>query len=162
MLRLLMSGEGRAALFRETLRSGTVAGLAMMPFAAVFRMFDLRINEYGRKTLELIVGVVSPQLHNVLNFAQHMIISWIAAVPLLMLLANITGRRARILAGVVYGGVFYVALNSLALPLAFGDPTPWTLGFSTVLPSLVVHVVYGAVVAWMARPILGAQSRAMR
>lgn len=152
MTSLLASGEGRAALLRETLRSGTVAGLAMVPFGAVFRMFDLRINEYGRKTLELIVGVVSPQLHNVLNFVQHMIISWIAAVPLLLLLVHVTPRRSRLVIGVVYGAVFYVALNSLALPFAFGDPTPWTLGFDTIYPSLVVHVVYGGVIGWMARP----------
>lgn len=140
-----------AAIIRETLRTGTVAGLAMIPFAAVFRSLDLRINEYGRKTLALLVGDVSPPLHTILTFVQHLVISWAAAVPLLLLLGLIDRRRDRLLAGTVYGGVFYVAVNSLALPVVFGDPTPWALGFSTVYPSLVVHLVYGLVIALMAR-----------
>ncbi len=156
---LLSSREGRIALIRESLRSGTVAGLAMVPFAAVFRMYDLRINEYGRKTLDLLVGDVSPQLHNVLNFAQHMIISWIAAAPLILLSTRLVDRRARLVAGAVYGAVFYVAVNSLALPFAFGDPTSWQLGISTVYPSLVVHVVYGFCVALVARPLPAEPSR---
>ena len=115
------------ALAREALRTGTIAGLAMIPFAALFRIFGLRINEYGRKTLELLVGEVASPLHDLLTFVQHMIISW----------------------------VVYVAVNSLALPLAFGDPTPWQLGAGTVYPSLAVHLVYGLVLAWVARAAPG-------
>jgi hypothetical protein len=44
----------------------------------------------------------------------------------------------------------YVVLNAWALPLAFGDPAPWRLGFDVVYPSLVVHLVYGAVLGWLA------------
>ena len=53
----------------------------------------------------------------------------------------------------VYGAGFYVAVNSLALPLAFGDPTPWRLGFTVVYPSLVIHLAYGFTVALFARPV---------
>ena len=139
------------ALVREALRAGTAAGLAMVPFAALFRFFDLRVNEYGRKTLQLLVGDVAPLPGFALTLAQHLVISWVAAVPLLLLLAGVSGRGARLSAGAVYGAGFYVAVNSLALPIAFGDPTPWQLGFATVAPSLVVHVVYGLVVAITAR-----------
>ena len=38
-------------LGRASVRAGTAAGLAMIPFAAVFRARGLRVNEYGRKTL---------------------------------------------------------------------------------------------------------------
>jgi uncharacterized membrane protein YagU involved in acid resistance len=143
---------GRVRLIREVLRAGTVAGLAMVPFAAVFRGLGLRVNEYGRKTLELIVGSVSPPVHHVLTFIQHIAISWVVAVPLILLLGRISRKRDRILVGLGYGAAFYVAVNSLALPLAFGDPTPWRLGFAVVYPSLSIHLVYGLTVAVLVRP----------
>jgi uncharacterized membrane protein YagU involved in acid resistance len=138
-------------VLRETLRTGTIAGLAMIPFAALFRSFGLRVNEYGRKTLALAVGDVAPPLHTVLTFAQHLLISWVAALPLLLALRFVPTRRARVLTGAVYGAGFYVVMNSLALPLAFGDPTPWQLGFETVYPSLFIHLVYGVAIGLVAR-----------
>jgi len=139
-------------LAREALRSGIVAGLAMIPFAALFRALDLRVNEYGRKTLELLVGDVSGPLQYLLTFGQHLAISCMAAVPLLLLLDHVASRGTRLFVGTVYGAIFYVAINSLALPFAFGDLTPWELGFATVYPSLTIHLVYGFVVALVARP----------
>ena len=136
----------------EALRSGTIAGLAMIPFAAVFRFCGLRINEYGRKTLELLVGDVAPPLHVLLTLVQHLVISWVVAVPLLWLVRGMGDRRARVLVGTTYGAAFYVAVNSFALPFAFGDPTPWALGFAAVYPSLVIHLVYGFAVALTASP----------
>jgi uncharacterized membrane protein YagU involved in acid resistance len=135
---------------RGALRAGTAAGLAMIPFAAFFRSRGLRINEYGRKTLELVVGDVAPPLQHVLTFVQHMIISWTAAMPFLLLLPHMPGRDARVAAGAAYGAGFYVVMNSLALPLAFGDPTPWQLGWATVYPSLTIHLIYGVVLALVA------------
>lgn len=146
------AGDQIAWLIREALRTGTVAGLAMIPFAAVFRAKGLRINAYGAKTLALFVGDVSPPLHYLLTFVQHMVISWLVAVPLLLFIGRFARRRDRVLVGVAYGAAFYVAVNSFALPFAFGDPTPWRLGIDTVYPSLVVHFVYGAVMGLLARP----------
>ena len=139
-------------LLRATLRSGTAAGLAMVPPAALFRALGLRVNEYGRKTLELLVGDVASPLRDILMFAQHLLISWVAAVPLLLVLGRIADRRQRVLLGALYGAGFYVVMNSLALPFAFGDPTPWQLGAMTVLPSLAIHLVYGLVLGLMAAP----------
>jgi len=137
-------------LIRDALRSGTVAGLAMIPFGALFRVFGLRINEYGRKTLAVVVGEVPPPLNILLTFIQHLVISWVVAVPLLLLLDRVADRRTRVFLGVVYGAAFYTLVNSLALPFAFGDATPWQLGLDAVYPSLAVHLIYGAVVALMA------------
>jgi uncharacterized membrane protein YagU involved in acid resistance len=123
----------------------------MIPFAAAFRLLGLRVNEYGRKTLEWIVGDLSGPHQLILTLVQHLVISWIAAAPLLLLLPALADRRARLLAGAAYGAAFYVAFNSFALPLAFGDPTPWQLGLATVYPSLFIHLVYGLTVAAMAR-----------
>ena len=153
--------DTRMALIRDTLRSGTVAGLAMIPVGALFRVFGLRINEYGRKTLALIVGEVRPPLNILLTFIQHLLISWVVAVPLLLLLDRIADRRTRVLVGVVYGAAFYGIVNSLALPFAFGDPTPWQLGLDAVYPSLVVHLIYGAAVSLMAGPINTVNPRAI-
>ncbi len=133
-----------------SLRAGIAAGLAMIPFAAVFRARGLRINEYGRKTMELLVGPTEPPLEQILSFVQHMAISIGAAWPLLLFLRRIDGRATRVAIGAAYGTGFYVAVNSLALPALFGDPTPWQLGFATVYPSLVVHLVYGVVLALLA------------
>ena len=141
---------GRAWLVRETLRSGTLAGLAMIPFAAVFRARGLRINEYGRKTLELVVGDVPPGLHDVLTLVQHVVISWILAVPFLLVVRGVRDRGRAALLGAAYGAAMYLLLNAWALPVAFGDPTPWQLGFDTVYPSLVVHLVYGTALGWLA------------
>jgi hypothetical protein len=137
---------------RETLRIGTLAGLAMIPFAVVFRAKGLRINEYGRKTLELAVGEVSPPLHYLLSFVQHLLISCIAAAPMVWVFALIPGRSARALIGALYGAAFYIVVNSWVLPLVFRDPTPWQLGADTVYPSLIVHLVYGVVLGLAARP----------
>lgn len=147
-------------LLREALRAGTLAGLAMIPFAAVFRASGLRINEYGAKTLVLLVGEVAGPVHLLLTFAQHLVISWVASLPLLLAVGRVARRRDRGLIGLAYGAAFYVVVNSLALPIAFGDPTPWQLGFETVYPSLVVHLVYGFVVAILASPLAVAPRRA--
>lgn len=138
-------------LILDALRSGMLAGLAMIPFAAIFRGQGLRVNEYGRKTLELVVGDVAPSLHFPLTFVQHMLISWLAAIPLLWLLTRVPKRAWRLGIGSLYGLGFYVLVNSLALPLLFGDETPWSIGFETVYPSLVIHLVFGFAVAATAR-----------
>ena len=148
----VVSREGRVTLIREALRTGIAAGLAMIPFAAVFQRFGLRVNEYGRKTLALLVGDVSAPLHYLLAFVQHLAISWVAAVPLLLLLGRCSRKRDQLLVGLAYGAGFYVAVNSLALPFAFEDPIPWRLGVAAVYPSLLIHLVYGFTVALLARP----------
>ena len=139
-----------AVRLRDVLWSGTIAGLAMIPFAAVFRACGLRVNEYGRRTLALLVGEQPPHVHYLLTFVQHIVISWFAAVPLLFLFGRMR-NQPRVLVGALYGIAFYCGVNSLFLPLAFGDPTPWSLGLGTVYPSLVLHLVFGITVALAAR-----------
>lgn len=134
-------------LIRESLRSGTIASLAMLPFGALFKMAGLRVGHYGPKFAGLFFTEPGP----VLLFAQHLVIGWVSALPLLALLPG-RGRRPRALAiGAAYGAGYYVLVNSLVLPWSFGDPTPWRLGAAVVLPSLVVHLVFGLAVAASAR-----------
>ena len=122
------------------------------PVRRLLRSRGLRVNEYGRKTLEILIVVANPARHFLLTLVQHLVISWIAAVPLLWGLSRVEDRRLRVLIGAGYGAAFYVAINSWALPRYFGDPTPWALGVETVYPSLAIHLVYGVVLGLVARP----------
>lgn len=146
-MKRLLDFAWRRALLRETLRSGTIASLVIVPLAPLFTWMGLRIGHYGPKFAALFID--DPQRW--MLFAQHMVIGWISAVPLLWMLATTLAGRRPLISGAAYGAAYYVAVNSLALPLYFGDATPWQLGCSTVLPSLIGHVVYGASIGLTSR-----------
>jgi hypothetical protein len=135
-------------LLIETLKAGTIASLAMMPFGFAFRVAGMRVGYYGPKFAGLFVESPTP----VFLFAQHIILGWVSALPLLLLLSNVRQPSPMFL-GAAYGVAYYVLVNSLALPLYFGDPTPWQLGVAQVFPSLVVHVVFGVCVSYVSRHI---------
>jgi uncharacterized membrane protein YagU involved in acid resistance len=128
------------ALLLESVRSGTIASLVIVPLSPLFRAFGLRIGHYGPKFAALFFDDPQPWL----LFIQHLVIGCLSAVPLLVILVRTDAFRRPILAGAIYGALYYVAVNSLALPIFFGDPTPWQLGAATVLPSLIGHVIFGA------------------
>jgi uncharacterized membrane protein YedE/YeeE len=147
---MVLHDHWRAAVLAVALRAGTLAGLAMVPFAAMFRGLGWRVNEYGRKTLELVAGDIASPARDILMLVQHQMIAVVASVPLLLVLHGVPDRRVRVVLGAIYGVGFYFVVNATALPAAFGDPVPWELGVTTVIPSLVVHVVYGLVLGWLA------------
>lgn len=142
-------------LLIESLRSGSIASLALMPLGLAFRALELRIGHYGPKFAALYVDDPQPAL----LFVQHLVIGWVSALPLLWLLARGIGSTAPVLAGAAYGTAYYVLINALALPRFFGDPLPWQLGASTVLPSLIAHMAFGALISFAARGFL-ARNRA--
>ena len=124
----------------RVLLAGTFASLVMMPAGFVFQAMGWRVGHYGPKFARLFVDMPTPPF----LFVQHLLIGWVSTLPMLWLLSRPMGRERPVLTGVLYGAGYYVAINGLALPLAFGDPLPVTLGITTVIPSLVVHVVFGA------------------
>ncbi len=128
------------ALLIESVRSGTIASLVIVPLSPLFKAFGLRIGHYGPKFAALLFDDPQPWL----LFIQHLVIGCLSAAPLLVILVRTDAFRRPILAGATYGALYYVAVNSLALPIFFGDPTPWQLGAATVLPSLIGHVIFGA------------------
>jgi uncharacterized membrane protein YagU involved in acid resistance len=138
-------------LLIETLKSGTIASLAMLPFGLAFKAAGLRVGHYGPKFASLFVDDPTPMF----LFAQHIVLGWASALPLLLLLTRVAVRASPIAIGAAYGVAYYVVVNSLALPLYFSDPTPWQLGLAYVLPSLVVHVVFGTCIAYVSRRLLG-------
>lgn len=119
----------------------------MIPFGLAFRALDLRVGHYGPKFAELLFGSAAPWL----LFVQHFVIGWLSALPLLWLLAATPAGARPVLAGAAYGAAYYVAVNALGLPLFFSDPLPFQLGWQVVVPSLVVHLVFGATVGLTAR-----------
>jgi uncharacterized membrane protein YagU involved in acid resistance len=135
------------AVLVEAARAGTIASLAIVPLAPLFRAAGLRIGHYGPKFAALFFDDPKPWL----LFVQHLVIGWVSALPLLLALLHTRAGRRPVWAGATYGAGYYVVVNSLALPLYFGDALPWQLGAATVLPSLVGHVAFGAVVALAAR-----------
>ena len=133
-------------LLREALRAGTIAGLVMIPVGLLFSGLGLRINVYGQKLVQLFFGQFPKAVRFALFVLEHFVVSWLAAIPLLLLLVRYR-RLPPPLVGLLYGLGFYVLVNSLLLPLASGDPSPWKLGIAAVAPSLLVHLVYGGAVA---------------
>ena len=128
------------SLLIESIRSGTITSLVIVPLGPLFKAAGLRIGHYGPKFAALFFDNPQPWL----LFAQHLVIGSVSALPLLWILVR-TGSGARpLLAGAAYGEAYYLAVNSLALPIYFGDSLPWQMRAATVLPSLVGHIVYGA------------------
>ena len=127
------------SLLKESVRSGTIAALVMIPFGLLLRFLDLRVGYYGPKFGALLFG----EPNRFVLFLQHLVIGWVSALPLLLILVRLHGRAAPMAIGAAYGLAYYVVINSFALPLFFGDSTPWQLGFSFIYPSVLIHLVFG-------------------
>ena len=147
-----------ADVLLEAVRAGTLASLAIVPLAPLFRAAGLRIGHYGPKFAALFFDDPQPWL----LFVQHLVIGWVSAFPLLLVLLHTGAGRWPVWTGAAYGAGYYVVVNSLALPLYFGDALPWQLGAATVLPSLVGHVAFGAAVALAARRFVAGRGASRR
>ncbi len=145
----------------ESLRSGTIASLAMIPFGLLFRALDLRIGHYGRRLVEVAFGELPIAAFRALVLIEHFVIGWLTTWPLLLMLVWLDRRLPSWVTGLIFGAAYYAAINSLLLPLVFGDPTPWRLGFSTIYPSLIVHLVFGLSIVWTSRRFV-VESRCVR
>lgn len=93
---------------------------------------------------------------------QHLVLGWLSAVALVPWPLHRLSTAGATLAGLAYGAAYYVGINALALPWYFGGRFPHQLGLAVVLPSLAVHLVFGAAVAltiqaWRRRSEGGAQ-----
>lgn len=114
-------------------------GISMVPVAILLkRVLGYSLNVYGELVVERLLGRSSMLALGL----EHLVISCLLAIPLAAFLFRF-GRRLPVWGGVVYGAGIWLALNSLALPLLFSRPTPWTLGWAAIWPSLAIHVVYG-------------------
>lgn len=125
--------------------AGTVGAFAMVPVGLMTKMTaGAEINIYGELIVERLLGVVLlPAL-----FVEHLLIGWMAALPLVIGIRHL--RRSPAVLGAIYGAAMWLGVNALALPLLFERPTPFALGWNAIWPSLLVHVVYGTVTAAVA------------
>ena len=141
-------------LVKESIISGTIASLVMMPFGLMFQYIGLRIGHYGPQLAKLLFD--HPTLP--LQFAQHLVIGWLSTLLLLLILLRFHRHFSAIAIGAMYGIAYYVLINSLALPLYFGDLMPWQLGFSFIYPSLTIHIIFGASIGFTARKYIARES----
>ncbi len=134
-------------LIKESAISGTIASLVMMPAGLAFKFFEFRIGHYGPKLGALLFDDPSRPL----LFIQHLVIGFLSALPIIFGFLRFSLKQSPIILGAVYGMAYYVLINSFLLPHYFNDPTPWQLGISNIIPSLVVHVIFGASIGFTAR-----------
>ncbi|MDP1900645.1 MAG: hypothetical protein Q8K96_09360 [Rubrivivax sp.] len=135
------------ALLVESVRSGVIASLVIVPLAPLFKALGLRIGHYGPKFAALFFDNPQPWL----LFVQHLVVGCVSALPLLLILLRTRAAAWPLAAGAAYGAAYYVAVNSLALPIYFGDLTPWQIGWSTIYPSLIGHMVFGGAIGLSSR-----------
>lgn len=151
------------ALAKESVRSGTIASIAMIPFGFLFQFFGLRIGHYGKKLLEVFFTDLPELTFRLLMFIEHFVIGWLSAAPLLLFLLILPKNRLPPWSvGALYGLAYYVVLNSFLLPLSFGDRTPWALGFSVMYPSLIIHIVFGVSIALTSKVFVCSRSKQTR
>jgi uncharacterized membrane protein YagU involved in acid resistance len=126
-------------LLIESMRSGIIAALVIVPLSPFFKAMGLRIGHYGPKFAALFFDNPQPWL----LFSQHLVVGWLSAIPLLLILQQTPAGARPARWGAIYGAAYYVLVNSLALPLYFSDALPWQLGAATVFPSLIGHIIFG-------------------
>jgi uncharacterized membrane protein YagU involved in acid resistance len=132
---------------RTAVIAGVAGGLAMVPVGLTMRLvFGTSVNVYG----ELVVLRIAGRLDPVLLAAEHLVVSVVMALPLICLLERV-GYRSAIAIGSLYGGSAWLIVNALVLPMIFDRPSPWEIGPSAIWGSLIVHLVFGLVVALVAR-----------
>lgn len=144
------TGSRAATVAWHSVAAGTLGGLVMIPPGLFLKAAGHSVNVYGELLLRSVFGQVLPSAMAV----EHLAISAAMAVPFVVVATGWPGRLRRHLLsfGAGYGALSWLAVNSFTLPVAFGRPTPWAVGFDAIWPSLLVHVLYGlalgAVVAW--------------
>jgi uncharacterized membrane protein YagU involved in acid resistance len=126
----------------RSVAAGVLGGVAMVPVGMALLAAGLEVNKYGQLLIERVLGQF---LYSAMAI-EHFAVSIALAVPFVALQLRRPSRHT-VLLGAGYGALAWLLVNSLALPVVFGQPTPWQLGVSAIWPSLLVHVVYGLVLA---------------
>ena len=82
---MMLLGIPGKPLLREALRASTIAGLAMIPVSLLFSGLGLRINVYGQQLVHLFFGQFPKAVRFALFVLEHFVVSWLAAIALLLL-----------------------------------------------------------------------------
>lgn len=130
-------------MISRAIAAGTCGGLAMIPVGLGLRLgLGRAVNVYG----ELVVQTLLGRAYLWALVVEHVLISWALAAPLVLLAPRVR-RGPFLIVGLTYGAAIWVVLNSLMLPVLFGRPTAWRIGWPAIWPSLTVHLVYGVATA---------------
>lgn len=129
---------------RVVVVAGLAGALAMVPVGLALSAAGFEVNRYGELLAEQLTGTRRPAV----LFVLHLLIGVVSAVPAVVIAALLRPRRGiLVVGGAVYGAVYWLGINALSLPITYRRPFPWTEGLASVWPSLLVHVIYGLVVA---------------
>jgi hypothetical protein len=90
------------ALLIESIRSGTIASLVIVPLSPLFKAACFRIGYYGPEFAALYLD--NPQRWQL--FVQHLVIGCLSALPLLVILGKSRAGRWPVLAGAAYGAAY--------------------------------------------------------
>lgn len=120
--------------------AGLAGAVAMIPPGLAAGLLGFGVNKFG----ELIAQRLTGGTARAVLLAEHLLIGVLAAIPLAALMTIMPpGRLKSASLGLAYGIAFWFVANTMALPVIFNQPSPWTIGPSALLPSLIVHMTYG-------------------
>lgn len=122
-------------------RNGAIAGLAGgLVFGFLMGMMGM---------LTMIAGMVGSSSAAV-GFLVHMVISAVIGAGFGILLHRFTGRPLQAtIAGLLYGGVWWVLGPLTLMPLMMGMGVQWSLAAAgAAMPSLMGHLIYGAILGF--------------
>ncbi len=92
------------------------------------------------------VGMSSPAAGGLLHYLIGLVIAMTFA---LLFYRNMGGAGSALIWGMGYGVLWWILGPLTLLPLFTGNPVPWTVEAARAnFPSLVAHLLYGAVVGW--------------
>ncbi len=137
---------------------GLAGAVAMIPPAMLLTAGGYQVNRYGRLLVEWLLGTD----HRGALLSAHLLIGLISALPLAFAGSRAgrgSGLRKALLVGAAYGAVYWLMVNTLALPVLFGRVVPWFEGAGALWPSLVLHLVFGTVAALVVRHRLNSHDR---
>ncbi len=132
----------------KTIKFGVYAGLAGgVVFGVMMAMMGMLP----------MVGQMVGQPTAIVGFVVHLVISAIIGASFAVILGPFTNSRGSGLRnGLIYGAIWWVLGPLTLMPLGLGMGVTWNLAAaSAMLPSLVGHLVYGAILgfgyAWLSR-----------
>jgi uncharacterized membrane protein YagU involved in acid resistance len=152
-----IGGEGRnicqtvQSIRNEAFRSGTIAALVLIPLVLLSTLLNLNVNEMGMVVIERYFASECESVRLFLFLGLHFLVSWLAAAPLLFLLLQST-RLPAWATGLLYGAGFWLIATALLLPAS------WQNNLVNILPSLIVHLVYGLSIAMTSRRYVARQT----
>jgi uncharacterized membrane protein YagU involved in acid resistance len=137
--------ERSAASFGRRVLAGVAGGVAGgVVVGVLMAMMGMLV------TIASMVGSNSP----IIGFAIHIMMSILIGLGFTVLFGNrlLTSYPRGLMFGIIYGAMWWVLGPLLVMPMMFGM-APFTFD-STTLPSLMGHLIYGAILGLLATRLI--------